>query len=162
MSGVETMLAGGLGLKAVAMMKQASLTMKRAARQAFAMAADANLAAINARTAETELQRYVQGAPVVMSPASTMDGHIDKISSFGSEIPLVLAGTVGLHQLVGTSGREGERISGGDDRTDRRRDRSKRINYGSEKKRRRPDESDVENKNFARRPKGRCDVKSFL
>ena len=46
---VDVVLAGGLGMKAVAQMKQAALLMKRAARQAFAMAADANIAALQAR-----------------------------------------------------------------------------------------------------------------
>lgn len=99
MSGVEVMLAGGLGMKSVAMMKQAALTMKRAARQAFAMAADANVAAMNARTAQIELERYVNGAPHLDSPAATIDGHIERISGFGggkggagAELGLVLAG----------------------------------------------------------------------
>ncbi|CAD7943545.1 unnamed protein product [Amoebophrya sp. A25] len=104
MSGVETMLAGGLGLKAVAMMRQASLTMKRAARQAFAMAADANIAAIQARTAESELERYVQGSPVVQvgngGNSFKLDGSVQRISSFCNVGEQNLAGGVSMLKMM--------------------------------------------------------------
>jgi hypothetical protein len=56
---VDVAIAGGYGLKSVAMMKQAAVLMKRAARQAFAMAADANIAAVQAKEAKDEMERYV-------------------------------------------------------------------------------------------------------
>lgn len=58
---VDIVLAGGLGLKAVAMLKQAAIIMKRAARQAFAMAANAEIAAKQARQAAKDIEIYTYG-----------------------------------------------------------------------------------------------------
>lgn len=97
---VDVQLAGAFGLQAVAKMKQAAILMKRAARQAFAMASNSNIAAEQARSAVKEIEIYVNGEPPVMVRDFDVASSGNMLSSISGQVQSIDETTLALHAIA--------------------------------------------------------------